>query len=287
MMNAIGFLNRRSKPFLVTTGLVLVAALGLLDYLSGPDVSFFIFYIAPVFLGVWFVSRRAGLLMCLASALSWGLVAELTAAHYSTRAVPYWNAAVRLGFLVTFTLVVSALKRAHEHEREMARTDYLTGAVNFRHFTELAAVEVNRAQRHEHPFSVAFMDVDDFKIVNDRFGHTAGDELLRATAETIRSGVRSIDVVARLGGDEFAVLLPETGAEAAEIVVRRLRRSLLELARERRLPVTFSIGVVTWDTPPASAGEMLKAADRLMYSAKRGGKNRIRHETWSAPANAA
>jgi diguanylate cyclase (GGDEF)-like protein len=286
-MNAIGFLHRRSHAFLVTTGLILVVALGLLDYLSGPDVSFFVFYIAPIFLGVWFVGRGAGLLMCAASALSFWLVAELTAAHYSTRAVPYWNAAVRLGFLVTFTLVVSALRSAHEHERELARTDYMTGAVNFRHFTELAAVEINRAQRHEHPLSLAFMDVDDFKVVNDRFGHSAGDALLRAAAETIRSCLRSIDVVARLGGDEFAVLLPETGAEAAETAVRRLRRSLLELARERRLPVTFSIGVVTWDAPPASVNEMLKAADRLMYAAKHGGKNRIRHETWDEPANAA
>ena len=286
-MNALGFLHRRSKPFLVTTGLLMVVALGLLDYLSGPDVSLFIFYLAPVFLGVWLVGRGAGLLMCVASALSFWLVAELTAEHFSTRAVPYWNAAVRLGFLVTFTLVASALKRAHEHERELARTDYLTGAVNFRHFTELAAAEINRAQRHDHPMSVAFMDVDDFKVVNDRFGHAAGDDLLRASAETVRAGLRSMDVVARLGGDEFAVLLPETGAGAADAVVRRLRRDLLGMARARRLPLTFSIGVVTWDAPPANVSEMLKAADRLMYAAKRGGKNRIHHETWSAPANAA
>ncbi len=286
-MDAIIFLHRRSRGFIITVGLLLVVTLGLLDYLSGPDVSLFVFYIAPVFLGVWFVGRGAGLLMCVASALSFWLVAELTAEHFSTRAVPYWNAAVRLGFLVAFTLVVSALRRAHEHERELARTDYLTGAVNFRHFTELAAVEINRAQRHEHPLSLAFMDVDDFKVVNDRFGHSAGDALLRAAAETIRGGLRSIDVVARLGGDEFAVLLPETGVEAAETVVRRLRRSLLGLARERRLPVTFSIGVVTWDTPPANVNEMLKSADRLMYAAKRSGKNRIRHETWGEPANAA
>lgn len=286
-MDVIGFLYRRSKTFIITVGLVMVGALGVFNFLSGPDVSFLIFYIAPVFLAAWFVGRGAGLWMCLASGLSWVVVAEFTTDHYSTRAVPYWNAAVGLGFMLIVTFALSAIKRAHEHEREMARTDYLTGSVNGRHFTELAAVEISRAERHVHPFSVAFMDIDDFKTVNDRYGHSAGDELLRAVAGVIRRGVRSIDVVARLGGDEFSILLPETDYDAAQTAVRRVRRDLLELVRANRWPVTFSIGVVTWDVPPASVDDMLRAADELMYSAKRNGKNRIQHEVWRAPANAA
>ena len=185
-MNVIVFLNQRSKHFPVALGLLLVASLGVLNYLSGPDVTFLIFYIAPVFLAAWFVGRAAGLWMCVASGVSWVAVSELWSEHYSTRAVPYWNAAVSLGFLVFLNYVFSALKRAHEQERERARTDYLTGAVNGRHFTELAANEINRAQRHAHPLSVAYMDVDDFKLVNDRLGHSVGDKLLRAAAETIR-----------------------------------------------------------------------------------------------------
>ena len=286
-MNVTAFLNQRSKFFPVAAGLLLVALLGVLNYLSGPDVSFLIFYIAPVFLAAWFVGRAAGLWMCLASGLSWVAVAELWSEHYSTRAVPYWNAAVSLGFLFFLNYVFSALKRAHEQERERARTDYLTGAFNRRHFAELAANEINRAQRHAHPLSVAYMDVDDFKLVNDRLGHSAGDKLLRAAAETIRDGVRSFDVVARLGGDEFAVLLPETDAASAQVVIRRARRRLLELARRNDWPVTFSVGLVTWDAPPASVDEMLRAADTLMYAAKRLGKNRIQHSVLTASASAA
>jgi diguanylate cyclase (GGDEF)-like protein len=286
-MNAIGFLSQRSKHFQIIMGLTLVASLGVLNFLSGPDISFLIFYIAPVFLAAWFVGRRAGLWMCLASGLSWVAAAELWAEHYSTRAVPYWNAAVSLGFLVFLNYVFSALKRAHEQERERARTDYLTGAVNGRHFSELAANEINRAQRGARPFSVAYMDVDDFKLVNDRFGHSTGDKLLRAAAATISEGVRSFDVVARLGGDEFAVLLPETDAAAAQVVIRRVRHRLLELARRQGWPVTFSVGLVTWDDPPASVDEMLKAADDLMYSAKRHGKDRIQHRVLGASASAA
>lgn len=286
-MNAIKFLNESSKSFLITTGLVLIATLGIVDYLSGPDVSFFILNIAPVFIAAWFVGRAAGLWMSAVSALSWFIVAELSSDHFSSRAVPYWNSLVRFGFMVIFTFMISALKRAHDREREIARTDYLTGTVNGRYFAELASNEMNRAERHGRPFTVAYMDIDDFKIVNDMQGHSAGDLLLRTSAETMRKGVRSFDVVARLGGDEFAILMPETDAKAAEVVVRRLRRSLLETARENGWPVTYSIGVVTWEIPPASVDELLGAADETMYAAKRNGKNRIRHKICGATANAA
>jgi diguanylate cyclase (GGDEF)-like protein len=93
--------------------------------------------------------------------------------------------------------------------------------------------------------------------------------------------------VARLGGDEFAILMPETGEDAARTVVRRVRHRLLEVMRAEGWPVTFSIGVVTWDTPPDSVDEMLRAADDLMYTAKRHGKNAIRHKSSACPANAA
>ena len=286
-MNVIGFLNERSRTFLLTTSLVLVVSLGLLNYFAGPDVSFLIFYVLPVFLASWFVGRSAGLWMCLASGLTWVVVSRDWVEHYTNPAVPYWNAAVSLGFMVILTCIVSALKRSHEQERELARTDYLTGAVNGRHFAEVAAVEISRAQRHEHPFSVAYMDVDDFKLVNDRHGHSAGDRLLRAAAETMRTGVRSIDVVARLGGDEFAVLLPETDAAAAQVVIRRVRHRLLDLARENRWPVTYSIGLITWDSPPADVDEMLRAADEVMYTAKHHGKNRVQHRILKHSATAA
>ena len=131
------------------------------------------------------------------------------------------------------------------------------------------------------------MDVDDFKQVNDRHGHSAGDRLLKAVADSIGQNVRDVDTVARLGGDEFAVLMPETGETAAQVVIRRVRRQLLEASRREGLPVTFSIGVVTWYAPPATVDEVLRAADSLMYAAKRLGKNTVRHTVATTPANAA
>jgi diguanylate cyclase (GGDEF)-like protein len=281
------FLERRSRPFHIVAGLLLVSLLGVADYLNGPDVSLIIFYAVPVFLAAWYAGRRAGLWMCAASGLAWLAGAYASAGHFTSPVIPYWNASVRLGFMVILAHLVASFKRSLEKERELARTDYLTGALNGRSFGELAESEIVRARRHEHPFSVAFLDVDDFKQVNDRHGHSAGDRLLKAVADSIRRNVRAVDTVARLGGDEFAVLMPETAEAAAQVVIRRVRRHLLEAARGQGLPVTFSIGVVTWYAPPAGVDEMLRAADALMYSAKRLGKNTVRHTVATTPANAA
>jgi diguanylate cyclase (GGDEF)-like protein len=281
------FLGRRSPQFIYTCGFLLVGLLGVIDYLNGPDISSLIFYVIPVFLAAWHAGRRAGLLMCAASGVSWFIVAYATTGHFSNPLIAYWNAAVRLGFMLVLVHLVASFKTSLAQERELARTDYLTGAVNGRSFTELAEAEINRARRNEHPFSVAFMDIDDFKLVNDRQGHSAGDRLLQLVSDTIRHNVRNVDTVARLGGDEFAVLMPETGDDAAQVVIRRVRRELLEVVKRRGWPVTLSVGVVTWDTPPASVDDVLRASDELMYTAKRLGKNTVRHTNANKPANAA
>ena len=281
------FLERRSRAFVVAAALLAVPLLGALDYASGPDVSLFIFYVVPVFVASWYAGRGAGFLTCAASGLVWLAVAHATAEHFPHPLVAYWNAAVRLGSVVILAHLVASFRRSLAQERELARTDYLTGAFNGRSFAEAAGGEINRARRHGHTFSVAFMDGDDFKQVNDRLGHSAGDRLLRLVADTVRESVRAVDVVARLGGDEFAVLMPETDERAAQVVIRRVRRRLSEAARGQGWPVTFSAGVITWVEPPASVDVMLRAADELMYSAKRQGKDGVRHTTSPRTASAA
>ena len=284
-MNLTDSLGRLSRTTITAAALSAVLLLGAVDYLNGPDVSFIVFYTAPVYIAAWYAGRRAGMLVCVAIGLSWSFGAYLTSGHFIHPLIAYWNAAVRLGFMLLMAHIVAAFKRSLEQEREQARTDYLTGAVNKRYFMELAEAEIGRARRHGHPFSVAYMDVDDFKLVNDHLGHSAGDRLLKSVAETIRRDVRSIDVVARLGGDEFAILMPETGDHAARAAVGRLRRRLALDARRQGWPVTFSIGVATWDEPPPSVDEMLRRADELMYAAKRQGKNSVRHSS-SRPESA-
>jgi diguanylate cyclase (GGDEF)-like protein len=286
-MKLNAFLERRSRAFIYVACLLLVVLLGVADYLNGPDISLLVFYAVPVLVAAWYAGRRAGFLMCAAGGLSYLAGAYVTTGHFSHPLIPYWNAAARLGLILILAHLIASFKRSFERERELARTDYLTGAFNGRSFGEVAEAEISRARRHAHPFTVAYMDVDDFKLVNDRHGHSAGDRLLQSVADTIRKNVRDIDTVARLGGDEFAVLMPETDEKAARTVVCRVRRQLGEVARLHGWHVTFSIGVVTWEIPPASVDEMLHAADDLMYSAKRLGKNTVRHAVSNSTANAA
>jgi diguanylate cyclase (GGDEF)-like protein len=279
------FLSGRSKATIIGTSLLVVGVISLASHLSGPDVSFLLFYTAPVFMASWYAGRRAGYLMCAVSAAFWLLTAYDTHEHFSSPLVPYWNAAARAAFMAFLAYLVTAFKRSLAHERELASTDFLTGAINSRSFATQAEAEIRRARRSGQHFSVAYMDVDNFKQVNDRLGHSAGDRLLKTVAGTIRENVRDVDAVARLGGDEFAILMPETDERAARAAIVRLRRQLLAAARAEGWPVTFSFGVVTWPTPPPSVDEMVRAADELMYSAKRHGKNGVRHEV-AAPASA-
>jgi diguanylate cyclase (GGDEF)-like protein len=141
-------------------------------------------------------------------------------------------------------------------------------------------MEINRARRYEHPFTVVCIDLDNFKIVNDCFGHSTGDILLRLVARTLQQNIRATDTVARLGGDEFAILLPETGQNVAEVILQRVQKINLDIMRRHGWPVTLSIGVVTFTSPPSTVDETLRISDQLMYSAKNNGKNSIQYEVF-------
>ena len=121
-----------------------------------------------------------------------------------------------------------------------------------------------------------YIDLDNFKQVNDSQGHTAGDDLLRAVAQLMKSALRKTDVAARIGGDEFALLLTETGEDEALLALSHLRSKLHAAMSAANWPVTFSVGAVAFITPPASADQAIKLADTAMYEVKQGGKNNLR-----------
>ena len=169
-------------------------------------------------------------------------------------------------------------ERLHRTVKRQAITDELTQLSNRRRFTETLAVEVRRAERFGDPVSLVLADLDDFKQINDRYGHQTGDEVLRRFADVLRENVRDFDLPVRYGGEEFAVLLPETGLDGAEQLARRLQTALLRLRLPEisgdRPPVTASFGVAAF--PAArSAEELLSAADGALYRAKAAGKNRV------------
>jgi diguanylate cyclase (GGDEF)-like protein len=276
-MSPTDFLQRQPKWSIVAAGTVLVLGLWFVDYITGPDLSFVVFYLLPVFLVAWYANRIAAVVIALLSGIAWFSADVLTMQPGSHPLVPYWNVVTKIGFFLIVNQMMASLRGGLERERQMARIDHLTGVANSRHFSEIASQEIRRAGRYQHPFTLAYLDIDDFKRVNDTEGHSAGDALLVTAASSIRDAIRATDVIARLGGDEFAVLLPETGFEASSVVIQKVAESLRAVMMRKGWPVTFSIGAVTFAVPPESVDSMIRAADGFMYAAKHGGKDRILH----------
>ncbi|MGA7104521.1 MAG: GGDEF domain-containing protein [Candidatus Deferrimicrobiaceae bacterium] len=255
--------------------------IGLTDYATGEEISFSIFYLLPVAVTTWFVGRSTGLFFAVIGAISW-LAADLFGGHrYSHPAIPYWNMMVRFGFFLIVLIIMSRLKSALESERILSGVDPLTGAANARAFQERARTEIDRSRRYGRPFTLAYVDLDNFKAVNDRFGHSAGDNLLRLMTDIIQKNLRTTDIFARVGGDEFVLLLPETGQESARAVLDKLRDKVTSSLQEAESPVTLSVGAVIYLSPPDSVDSMILQADNLMYQAKHSGKNRIRQEVYA------
>jgi len=263
--------------FWIVSALILVLSVGTADYLTGSEIGFSIFYLLPVTIATWYVGMPAGIALAVISAIAWLLVDQQEHV-YRHSAIPYWNMGVRFGFFLIVLIILSRLKSAYEREKTMSSLDPLTGALNGRAFQERANDEIERARRYGRPFTVAYIDLDNFKVVNDRFGHNTGNIVLRSVADTARGNVRATDIVARLGGDEFALLFPETGEESARMALDKISSLLSVSLEENGWPVTLSIGAVTFRKPPDSVDRMLLAADTLMYAAKHDGKNRILHE---------
>ena len=256
-------------------GLALIGLVGLLDMWTGYEIGFSLFYVLPVSFLAWFSGRSVGLMAALASSTVW-LWADWASGHlYSSFWIPLWNTLIRLSLFTIIVLLLVALKQSVERARLLARTDNLTGAFNSRFFYELSQMELDRFKRYGHVFSLAYIDLDNFKSVNDRWGHIAGDEALRLVAHFIQRNIRRTDVLARLGGDEFALLLPETDSETARAVCSKMQTGLLERMQAKQWPVTFSIGVLTCHQAPPSVDVLLSRADELMYTVKRGTKNGI------------
>lgn len=271
-------LDRQSKPVAVVLSCLLVLGVAMIHVTTSPVLTFSIFYLIPVSFATWYAGRTIGIFMSGVSAVTWLVADQLAGDTYSQPLIHYWNMSVHLGFFLITTLLLAALRDRLEWEAMLARTDPLTRAANRRYFYTLAQNEINRLARYHHTFTVAYIDVDNFKLVNDRFGHHEGDRLLCLIAARIHKALRKNDIVARLGGDEFAILLSETDYKAADEVILKLRDLLQETMRHREWPVTFSIGAITFRTPPRDVDEMIRMADALMYSVKHDGKNRIRHD---------
>ncbi|MBN1771369.1 MAG: GGDEF domain-containing protein [Deltaproteobacteria bacterium] len=279
----------------VAVGVALVAAIGWLDHATGPEVGLSLVYLVPVTVVGWLAGRRAGLLLALGAAAAW-FAADV--AQHAEGYVPVagWNAFTRLAIYAAIGLLAARVRsdrlrlvdlngrlaRALDAERTLARTDGLTGLANSRSFLETLRIETARSRRARTPICVAYLDLDNFKRVNDRHGHAAGDDLLRRIADELRDVVRTSDVVARLGGDEFGILLWQVEPAPAEEIGRRIvERVAAAAAPYPEADVGASVGLVWYAVAPDRDEELLQEADGAMYDAKQAGKHAVMLRTGS------
>ena len=262
-------------------GLTLIALLGILDHLTGFELSFSVFYLIPIILAAWYVGKGAGLVMSLISAFTW-LGMDFTSGHaYSQAWMPFWSATVRLVFFALIAYLTAEIKLRLQVEQVSARTDALTGLKNSLAFREEADLIFKSAKRHNYPVTVGFIDLDDFKAVNDEQGHAEGDRVLKVVAATLQLSARESDIAARLGGDEFALVLSHTDLAGARTFFDRLHARLLWAMREGSWPIGFSIGVAIFADSVPGYGDALESADTLMYGVKSGSRNDVSYQVFT------
>lgn len=204
-----------------------------------------------------------------------------------------FNILLSLPFMFTYPLAISAV--AHALSRKVVRqnrqldqinrTDGLTGLSNRANWEETARHELERALRTQRPAALMMLDIDDFKRINDQYGHPTGDAVLRRVADTMRDNLRSIDTPARFGGDEFGAVLVELEPADAVALIERIRRSL-ESARFDEAPglrFTVSIGIAMADASVTDAGAWVRQADAALYRAKQAGRNRVQVQAAAIP----
>jgi diguanylate cyclase (GGDEF)-like protein len=267
------WLERQSRFSAQAWTLAAIATVGYLQFLSGPDLVFSIFYVLPLLLLGWKVGGRAAAPAC---ALAAAVAALAEVAFEPGRQhvwIVFWNTASR--FCVF--LLVASLRAGLEKQERLAGTDPLTGVSNGRVFADAAARAIESFGARGLPVTVCYLDLDDFKRINDAHGHSGGDAALRALAAALAASTREQDVVARVGGDEFALLLPDTGSKGAKTLLESLRSRVRAVAGGDPFELSFSIGAATFLVPPSSVDEMIGAADAMMYAAKRAGKGSYQH----------
>jgi diguanylate cyclase (GGDEF)-like protein len=240
-----------------------VLVLSYIDYLTPEDYSLYIFLAIPVGILTWFFGRKSGIISSIA----------VTLIHFSSHILEgglrkmiffhIWNAAAEILALITIVLILFELKKSLVRETTLARVDHLTGVFNYRAFSELGEYEMNKAARTAQPISVAYIDIDSFKTLNDTRGHNAGNDMLKLLVTLIKSNVRSFDTLARLGGDEFGLLLPAADQNTAGAILRRINESINSNAEVKNAGITLSIGSVTCERPACSFAAMLEDADKL------------------------
>ena len=271
-----------SKPTAIITAFISLIVIAYSDYSTNVEISLASFYLIPLFLVALNFQTGVGVFTAIVCACT-ETGTHLLAVKYSYDSqilLRLWNMGINMVIYIVVVVLVSLVKSSYNKERDLARTDHLTGIGNWQAFSEIAERELERARRYKTTLSMVYIDCDNFKNINDTFGHQTGDMVLCKIAETLKKHIRSTDIFARLGGDEFAVLFTNTKKEGADTAMLIIQAHLINEMKDNNWDITFSIGIATFVTPPVSIEDMVKKADVLMYDIKNTGRNGIKHKVF-------
>src|SRR5215471_931598 len=264
---------------------VLTLAVAAIDFVSGERFTVYVLYFPIIASACWLVGLRPAIVLSFFASTLWIADDIFVPPEPIPYLAKYWQATTRFLVFVAFAYSLSRLRIALSREQFLSHFDELTGLANRASLFEMGQRDVARCFRPERPLTAIFIDLDQFKEVNDRFGHSEGDAVLRITSETIRQECRESDLPARIGGDEFVVLAPEMTFEAAHQYTERLQTKLRAAMEEFGWPVTFSIGAATYNSPPPNLDQIIKTADDLMYVVKHRQKDAVKHVLVDAPVS--
>jgi diguanylate cyclase (GGDEF)-like protein/putative nucleotidyltransferase with HDIG domain len=260
-------------PWLLATGSGLIGAV--VYFRGSPTMAHGLFYLWVTCYSFYFFNRAVALAE-LAFAAGTYAVALHAVSHPPAHVPELWL--VTLGTMLVAGVMIAALRHRMDDMvhglANAARTDVLTGLLNRRGFEEAFELELERARRGGHALSVLVGDLDNFKHINDRFGHHAGDLALVRTSDILERRKRRIDTVARLGGEEFALIVPDADDHAAYMLAERLRTALRDAFASEQVPITISFGVANFPTHGDTNAALLGVADDALYAAKELGRDR-------------
>ena len=249
----------------------LTGAIYAVNLLTPSTVRLGILYLVPILLATWYQGVWWGIAFLAASMLL-RIPVELGQQPDATVLSSLVNQGSFAAVAGIAMAAFRSIRRTQTQLEDLVIHDPLTRVLNARAFSDRLGQELRRNRRYGRPLSLLYLDLDDFKIVNDSHGHQTGDAVLRLVAEAIRGAVRQADIVGRMGGDEFAVLMPETASDVAEAATERLAKSL-RAAFQGNPSVTASIGIVSCTDSAVTPDDVLHKADRAMYEAKSKGKD--------------
>jgi diguanylate cyclase (GGDEF)-like protein len=268
-------LDVRTKAFWLVTGYMLIALLGAIDAQFKPEIVFAPLYLIPIAILSWFVGKWNGITASVLSTMMWLAANIYSGGPYEDTFTYYWNSIICLTTFLLISSLIAYLRVELEQNRNLYQLDTLTGIANSVGFHEAAQREIDRSKRLNRPFSLGYIDIDNFKFINDQMGRTVGDQVIREIAKDIQLNLRKSDLVARVGGDEFALLLSEAGQEASREAINRILHNLKNEMDSKGWPLTFSIGVLACIEHPKTVDEIMRLTSELRDFVKNNGKDGI------------